>query len=368
MSRRSASVALAFALIVVLLVIPPGRTWAKAGVLAADALGMPVPRPLAHDVRRDAIGLRGVALDVYDPGYEAPPVLLVPGATRQGRDDRRVVAVSTALARSGRTVFVPELELYDEEVARRDVGRLVDASEALADRSAADHLVIMGISYGGSLSVIASADRRVSDRVHTVAVFGSYADLVGVLQAITTGVSLVDDETIPWPSPHPEAEDVLREEVIGLLPGEQGDLFAATDDGQVDPDVLPEPAATMHRLLNNDDPERTYEIVDDLPDIMRVRLDRLSPVSVLDDLAAHLVVMHAIDDPLVPYGEAVRFTAHRPDAELFTLTSFGHVDLDATSPRDWLEAAGDLRHVWRFAHRVLAPDEPLLPRRLTGAR
>jgi pimeloyl-ACP methyl ester carboxylesterase len=364
-SRRSKFVALGLAVIVVLLVIPPGRTWAKAGVLAADALGIPVPRPLAHEVERRPTDLGGIEGDVYDPGYDAPTVLLVPGATPPGRDDRRVVQVATALAGSGRTVFVPELELYEEEVVRRDVARLVDSTAALAERSEADHVVIAGISYGGSLSVIAAADRLVADRVRTVAIFGSYADLFGVLQAITTGVSLVEGEEIDWPDPHPDAKEVLRDEVIGLLPDGQGDLLAAAIDGDVDPEEIPEPAATLHRLLDNDDPERTYEIVDDLPEIVRVRLDRLSPVHVLDDLAAHLVVMHATDDPLVPYGEAVRFTAHHPDAELFTLTSFGHVDVDATSPRDWVEAAGDLRHVWRFAHRVLAPDEPLVPRRLT---
>lgn len=355
------AVVLVVALVAVLL--PPGRTWVKAGALAADALDLPVPRPFAQEVEVREAALGGVEGDVYAPREGAPPVLLIPGATPMGRDDPRAVDVAVALARSDRTVFIPELELYDEDVVRRDVRRLVDATRGLLDHTGADSIVIAGISYGGSLAVIAAAEPAIADQVTTVVTFGSYADLVGVLQAITTGVSVVDGEHIPWPDPHPDAEDVLRDEVIGMLPAEQRELLDEALERGATADELPEPAATFLRLLENDDPERTYELFRELPGDARRRLERLSPVHVLEELRADLVVMHATDDPLVPYGEALRFAAHHRDAELLTLTSFGHVDIDATSPREWLDAVGDLRRVWRFAQRVLAPHEPIVPRR-----
>jgi hypothetical protein len=141
-------------------------------------------------------------------------ILLVPGATPSGRDDRRVVAIAEALARADRVVVVPELEVYGEDLVPADVDRLVALTGALA----ASHgpVVIAGISFGASLGLVAAADPQVAGEVALVATFGAYADLAGVVQAATTGVSLVGDQRIPW-DPHPRALDVVREQLLGLL-------------------------------------------------------------------------------------------------------------------------------------------------------
>ncbi len=359
--RVSRHVILALALVVAASLVLPTRTWWKALGATAGALDLAVPRPLAAEVDRELTAVGGVEGHLYRSGDGAPPVLLVPGATPDGLADRRVERVARSLAAARRTVFVPQLALYEERLERTDVVALVDAAAGLLEETGGERTVVVGISYGGSLALVAAADRRLVDVVDTVAVLGAYADLVGVIQAITTGVSLVDGEAHPWDA-HPEAEDVLRDRIVELLAPEQRELLGAALAGTVDPVDLPDPAATFHELLTNTDPARTFEIAEQLPGPVRARLDRLSPAGHLDDVAADIVAMHATDDPLVPFGEGLRLVSLRPDTTLLPLTTFGHVEADATATPGWADSARDLLRVWRFTARVLGPQEGPLPR------
>jgi pimeloyl-ACP methyl ester carboxylesterase len=352
---------LAAAVLVVASLVLPTRAWWKALGVAGGALDLPVPRPLAADVDRELTTVGDVDGHLYRSVDGAPPVLLVPGATPAGIHDRRVDQVARSLGAARRTVFVPDLALYEEELERADVLRLVDASTGLLEETGHEQIVLVGISYGGSMALLAAAEERIADVVDTVAVFGAYTDLIGVVQAITTGVSLVDGETYPWDG-HPDAEDVLRERIVELLAPDHRDLLHAALAGEIDPEDLPGPADTFHELLVNTDPTETFPIAERLPQAVRARLGRLSPAAQLEDVAAEIVAIHATDDPLVPYGEGVRLVAHRPDATLLPLTTFGHVEVDPTAPRTWLDSAADLARVWRFTARVVGAQEPALPR------
>ncbi len=143
---------------------------------------------------------------LYAPG-DYPAVLVVPGATPEGVDDARVNDLALALARAGRTVFIPELDLYREQFTKADLERIVAVVGGLAERTGQPSAVL-GISYGGSLALVAAADPRMEGQLSRVATFGAYYDLEGVIQAVTTGGSTVDDRFIPWEG-HPIAEDVL---------------------------------------------------------------------------------------------------------------------------------------------------------------
>jgi len=82
----------------------------NAAVTLAEALGATVPRPFAPDAKPTPVEVRGVTGRIYDVAG-APAILIVPGATRDGVEDIRVNQVAAALARAGRMVFIPELDL-----------------------------------------------------------------------------------------------------------------------------------------------------------------------------------------------------------------------------------------------------------------
>jgi hypothetical protein len=351
------TVGLVVVVLVVLLVLPwlIGRIVAGATVL--EGLGIAGPRPFAPAVERHPGTLAGISVDRYAPASADDglfdgarrAILLVPGATPSGRDDRRVVAIAEALARADRVVVVPELEVYGEDLVPADVDRLVALTGALA----AIHgpVVIAGISFGASLGLVAAADPQVAGEVALVATFGAYADLAGVVQAATTGVSLVGDQRIPW-DPHPRALDVVREQLLGLLDDDDRGQVQAALASRSDPADLPSELRAVHDLLAAEDPTQTMALVERSPPVVRERIAAVSPARAGADLTVPVVALHAADDPVIPYGELARLDATLPVVERLTLATFDHVGIE-TDGHSWWVTVRDLWQTSRFVDRML---------------
>jgi pimeloyl-ACP methyl ester carboxylesterase len=345
--RRAAMVSL---VLLALAATPTVRTRVKAAVTMGDALGLPVPRPFAADVAPEPATVDGVVGRMYESGDRA--LLIVPGAAPAGMKDPRVNAVAEAFARSGHSVFIPQLDLYGEELTDADLERIVTSALGLA-RSSSHPVAMLGISYGGSLALIATADERLDGRISRVATFGAYYDLVGLVQAITTGVSLVDGEEIPWEG-HPQARDILFARVAGLLPEPDRSELVDALGGTTGPDRLPAATRSVYDLLTNRDPTLTYELAGDLPDRLRRFLERFSPSSVSERVEVPIAALHSTDDPVVPYGELIRLQSHLPEARVTEVEMFKHVDFNAASPTEWLDVTPDLMRLWGFTTWLLA--------------
>jgi pimeloyl-ACP methyl ester carboxylesterase len=303
------------------------------------------------------IALDGVTGDLYYPGEQAPPIVLIPGAVEGGKGDPRVIRAAQALARSERAVFVPDLELAERRFVEEDIDRIVRAARALGSHPLVKGRVsILGFSFGGSFGLIAAADPRLVGRLAQVAVFGAYFDLVGMIQAVTTGVSLVDGRAIPW-EPHPLAAAILEDVALRLIPHEGRNVLAAALEGSLPPDGLPTPLRSVYDLLHNEDPERTFQLAARLPAPAAEALKRFSPSAVAANITAPVIAMHSVDDPAVPYGEALRLVDGLPGTSLTSVSLFRHVDFEPRSAGDWTRAAGDLWWAWLFAGRLLAAQE-----------
>lgn len=337
--------------------LPPVQARTKALAVLVDAIGLDIPRPFAPQVARVEITLDGVSGDLYYPGERAPAIVLVPGAVEGGTDDPRVVRTAGALARAERAVFVIDLELAERRFAEEDIDRIVRAVMALDAHPLVNGSVsILGFSFGGSFALIASADPRLEGRLDDVAVFGAYFDLVGMIQAVTTGVSIVDGRRIPW-EPHPLAAEILEDVALRLVPSAGRDELAAALAGSVPADQLPPPLRSVYELLRNEDPERTFELAERLPEAAREALQQFSPSSVAREITVPVIAMHSTDDPAVPYGEALRLVDGLPGTSLTSVSLFRHVDFGARSVGGWTRGAGDLWSAWQFTGRVLAAQE-----------
>lgn len=348
--------ALVLLVVVVVAFAPPVWTRAVAFATVADGLDLPVPRPFAPEIERDVDDAGGVEVDRYGPaGWSdaaepAPVVIVVPGATPSGRQDTRVVALSEAIARAGRVVVVPELEVYDETLVPADIDRIGRVVSVFAK----DHgpVVLTGVSFGGSLSLVAAADDGVGDNVSLVATFGAYADLGGVVQAATTGVSLVDGDAFPWDG-DPRAADVVRDQLLGLLEDDEAVAVAAAVDGEVDPETLSDDLRAVHDVLVNDDPVRTPELLGEAPDVVRDRIAEVSPAQAGSALEVPVLALHAVDDPVIPYGELARLGSVYPHADQVTLTTFDHVGVDDQVDPGWWVTVQDLWRATSFVSRIL---------------
>jgi hypothetical protein len=356
--RRSWRRWLALALLIALVVALAPSVWMRAVAFAtvADGLDLAVPRPFAPAIEHDVDDAGGVEVDRYGPqGWSqaaSPPqaIVVVPGAAPAGRQDTRVVALAEAIARAGRVVVVPELEVYDEDLVPADIDRIGRVVTALAP----DHgrVALVGVSFGGSLSLLAAADPTVGEQVSLVATFGAYADLGGVVQAATTGVSLIDGEVFPWAG-DPRAADVVRDQVLGLLDDDESAAVAAALAGETDPASLADDLRAVHDLLANDDPARTPELIERTPAVVRERIDEVSPARAGAGLEVALIALHAVDDPVIPYGELVRLGSVFPHADQVTLTTFDHVGVDDQGGTGWWVTVQDLWRATAFVARVL---------------
>lgn len=337
--------------------LPPVQARAKALAVLTEAIGLHVPRPFAPPVARVEISLDGVTGDLYYPGERAPAIVLIPGAVEDGKNDPRVVRSARAIARAERAVFVVDLELAKRRFVESDIDRVVRSARALSDHPLTrGPVTILGFSLGGSFGLVAAADPRLDGRLAQVAVFGAYFDMVGVIQAVTTGVSLVNGRRISW-EPHPLASQILEDVVLRLAPPTGRAKLASALDGSITPNELPPPLRGFYDLLHNQDPERTYELAARLPGPAMEILARFSPSSVAADITTPVIVMHSVDDPAVPYGEALRIVEALPGTNLATVSLFRHVDFEPGSASDWFRAAGDLWRAWGFAGRLLGAQE-----------
>jgi hypothetical protein len=352
--RALVAAALALAvLLTAVAVVPTLRAAAQAPFVLAGALGSPVPRPWAPSVHRYEDEVGGVTVDRYAPASSAPPLLVVPGAAQDGRDDSRVVSLATSLAHAGRDVVVPELTLYDQELDLDDVDRVVRVADALCPPGGG--LVVLGFSYGGSLALVAAADERVAGCIDLVATFGAYADLVGVVQAAVTGTSVVDGQRHPWRAADESiARQLLQDAATQLVPAEQRDALRRALREQ-DPQGLPPGSRAVYRLVTAEDPAQVRALARRLPRRARELLQTLSPAAVADQVEAQVLAAHAVDDPAVPYAELLRLRAAFPHARTLTVESFRHVDFTVTDDVGTLLT--DLLAAWGFVQGVLRPQE-----------
>lgn len=332
---------------------PAVRATAKSAFVLDSAFDGPLPRPWAPPVERTEQRMGGVLVDRYSPGPDAAPILLVPGATPAGRDDERVVSLASSLAAAGRAVVVPELSLFDERLDVDDVDRVVEVAAHLC--RGGDELVFLGFSFGGSLALVAAADERLGGCIDLVATFGAYADLVGVLQAAVTGVSVVDGEVYPWrAADEPIVRTLLRDAAAELVPENQREPLRRALDVQ-DPRGLPAGARLVYDMVTADDPTVVTDLAQRLPPPGDDLVETFSPADVADEVEAEVLAVHALDDPAVPFAELRRLRAAFPEAQVMTVRSFQHVDL--TTEHGLRPLLTDLLTAWVFMEAVLRAQE-----------
>lgn len=355
-SRRVRLSLLSIVLVTGAAFLPPVQARGKALGALAEAVGIGFPRPFAPEIERTDVSLDGVTGHLYAQERPSPPIVLIPGAAPLGKDDPRAVRLARSLARAGRAVFVPDLTLYEQRFEIGDIDRIVRAALAFgAHPAASGDVLLLGISYGGAYALLAAADPRLHGRLAQVATFGAYWDLVGVIQAVTTGTSLVGALRFPWEG-HPAARSILEEAIVRLVPEElRRDLRAALATGET-AGLAPD-ARAIFQLLQNRDAERTSDLAARVPGVLGDVLEAFSPASAAGRLDVPVVALHSTNDPAVPYGELMRLRAALPEARTLTVSSFRHVDPSTSSSGGWASLVADAWDAWRFTSWILAAQE-----------
>lgn len=322
----------------------------------------PAPRrdPIAYRIAdRSYLG------DLYRPvaGAEAA-LVLVPGMSPEGRNDPRLVAFATSLARARFTVLVPDIaNLRALRVSATDAEAIADAVRYLARRSGdrrGQPIGIAAISYAAGPALIAALAEDVRGRVGFVIAVGGYYDIEALVTFFTTGY-FREEPNEPWRHQAPNAygkwlfvrsnaermtAHADRAALAEMAERKLADPAAPIDDlvARLGPEGL-----RVHALLTNEMPDRVPALIAALPDALRAEMAALDlKRRDLSRLQAELILVHGRDDKIIPYTESKALAAAAPDgrATLHLVDSLAHVDLGAGGTTDSMT-------LWRAAYRLL---------------
>lgn len=263
---------------------------------------------------------------LYTPdGRSTRAVLLVPGVHASGVDEPRLVGFARDLASMRHTVLAVELaDLTRYRITPRSTDMIEDAALWLSRQHAVapdGRIGMMGISFGGGLSIVAAARPSIRDRVAFVLSFGGHGDLPRTLRFLCTGIqpdgSLraphdygvaivllgVAERVVPTAQVQP-----LREAILAFLDGSRFD--------RIDPPraqrefaharaleaALAEPARTLMGYVNARDVTRLGPIV--AAHAAALGGDpALSPARAAAP-AAPIYLLHGSDDNVIPAIES----------------------------------------------------------------
>jgi len=336
----------------------PSRVALQTAILIPSLLGAG-PQPLelfSASPRRDTLRYRSdpaAASDLADLWLPATAsarqrvgaMVLVLGVNNVGRQYPAVVRFGQAMARSGVAVLIPDsADLLAGRFSPAAVGGVVDAVDTLAAQPEVDpaRIGLVGLSVGGSLSLLAASDPRIVGRIRWVNAFGAYADAGDYLAEVATHSFSLDGETRAW-APSDLTRELFTRLVVGLVDdaGDRQLLTLAYQQVIVD-GSLPAPDPALQRALQTDAGRDVYALltarsldraraaVGALPAPIHTLLDELSPVRHLALLRAQVFVMSDTGDTYIPFVESRRLAAVlRPAGHLARMTElrlFDHVE------------------------------------------
>ena len=336
----------------------PNRTVEAVRVLqdiqAGDrqsSLKQATPAPTRASILFTVDGRERLA-DLYSPGGGArAAMVLVPGLTPDGRDDRRIVAFASTLARARFEVIVPDLPgMRSLRVSARDAELIADAARYLDERGAGRPLGVAAVSFAVGPAVLALEEAAAAGRIDFFLGIGGYYDLAALITYVTTGFYRQDDGE-PWRYRQPKAygkwvfvqtnADRLTDPADRTRLSEMAGRKLANADADVSDLAMalgPE-GRSVYALVTNGDPDRVPALIDGLPPGVREEIERLDLRRLdLSRLETEFLLIHDEDDRTVPATQSLAFAAALPPghAQVYLVEGLDHAQVKSLGAADVL--------------------------------
>lgn len=357
----------------------------EALLVLADAAAGEGPSRLKETTpspRRQAIAFdlegRVHSGDLYLPADAEPAagIVLVPGVVPEGKDEPRLVAFATTLARARFAVLVPDLPGYRQlRIHPSDACIVADAFAYLAGRAElapAGRAGLAAFSYGVGPALLAALEEDLRERVRFVVGVGGYHDLTDAARYLTTGYFRAE-ERWQYLAPEDYGKLVLMSTARSYVEAGDARVFDCMierrlKDRAADLSDLAErlgpSGRAVYALAVNADRERFAALYAALPPAMRADMAALSLHDKdLTRLRARLILMHGRGDNLIPWPESAALAAAVPpsQARLYLLHSvLGHVDLRLSHVLSWrflTRELPDIFRMWRAVDALVAERE-----------
>ena len=311
--RRLRAVAMLIALMAAVAAWPTAYSVVRATAFTADVVFRLPDRPITWftgdpSTQRFEYAEGGHGVLTLPAGDDAVPGLIVAlGADPADADDDRVVRFTEGLARIGFAVLLTQSdELDDAVVLPLEIERLTAAFEALAahPRVRADRVGYVGLSAGGSLTIVAASQPEVADDVRFVVAIGPYFDAASLAASVLSERYRTPEGVEAW-DPAGISERAVRGTLLASLA--EGELAAFEAGGR----------PTL---------EAAEAFLAGLGAAPRANLEGVSPRHHIDGLRAPLYLLHDRTDAFVPWTESEALAAASEPAIYHRLDLFEHVD------------------------------------------
>lgn len=362
MSRRRNGAALGLLVLLLAGAVVASRPYVRAASLVAGAAGLDgwlgrltawqrravSSVPLSLRTRYGALPAR-----LYRPtGAVRRAAVLVPGVHADGYNEPRLVGLARQLAAHGLAALTPDLpDLKRYQVTPPTTDLIEDAARWLAaqpDLAPDGQVGLIGISFGGGLSVVAAGRAALRSRAAFVLSFGGHGDFPRVLRYLCTGrlpngtifpphdygVVLIllgaADRVVPA-----EQAAVLRQGILTFLHASHLDMYDKTrareefDRARALQATMPEPARTLMGYVNTRDVKALGPIL--LPHTEGYGGDPALSPERSPAPAAPVYLLHGADDNVIPAMESVLLARHlAPHTEVHQLISplITHAEVD----------------------------------------
>ena len=324
---------------------------ARAVVVISSVLDAPVLTPAAEAVSGEPgfedVPVAGNPTLVARPAGEGPwpAIFLVNGTVREGRKLPEVRNLAEGFARAGYLVVVPDLPgLTKDEITPETARETVDVAREVSARPDVEdtEVALVGVSTGATLALLAAEDTALRGKVSLVAGVAPYSDIETVLSVATTDHYRRSDGELIRYEADPFLSYVIAHSLVAVLPsGEDrrtlsGEL-ASIDREDPDPldglrsrgteDLEPE-AASVIRLLANEDPERFEDLYGELPEGVRADLRELSPLAGTGRIHVPVELATGPHDKYFPPSQSYRLERIAPEHRVTVTRALDHAKLE----------------------------------------
>jgi pimeloyl-ACP methyl ester carboxylesterase len=323
--QRSRRVGRTFLLLAIAVLFIAARRGLLVAFLGLKILGHPAGLDSWKGaVRYETIQHAGIPIDIYTGSGRQSPLLIIHGVNPTGKDSVDLKRISAALAQTGYKVFVPDLvemkhqHLDPEETTRiKSIFKFIGADAALAC-----------FSYGCGPALIAAADPELRDHVRYALAFGGYYDIRETLESVVTNPKS-DIVYWKWVFVGANVDLIAAESDRSLLKEIAARRAGGKDDGGLSAQLSPQGKA-MVGIFAAQSRERLADILKAAPESLQTRMDALSPSKIIRDIRAPLILVHGINDTVIPSEQSIHFAeaakSHGLKYSLTLLGTYGHMN------------------------------------------
>ena len=287
---------------------------------------------------------------------DAPGMVVVHGVHYLGMDEPRLEAFAAAMAGCGLRVLTPELpDIKDYHIGASSIASIGDTAAWMAHTSGGRPVGVMGLSFSGSLSLLAAAEPEYRPYIKFVVAVGSEDEMSRVANYYLTGRVLRPSGRAEVLAPHEygalvleyesledfvPAQDrdavrlVLRDHLYEDLPGERAALAKLTPGQSAEAKQLMDTTSAATRKMIAASDERHL-----------AEMASVSPDGQLAQLATPVFLLHGEGDNIIPSAETQWLERDVPKRDMrAALISpvISHLDVEGKGP--------GFRDQWRLVH------------------